>query len=83
MVHPRHYEDWIKVDKEWVLVCDCVLRLSGESPGADGEVKLAEKNKKPVFYSMLELCHYYKESLNLKSNWDVLISGLTSKRIKK
>lgn len=51
MVHPRPYEDWIKVDMEWVLVCDCLLRLPGESSGADDEVEFAIQNKKPVFYS--------------------------------
>lgn len=55
MAHPRPYEDWIKVDKEWVLACDCVLRLPGESSGADREVELAIPNRKPVFYSIRTL----------------------------
>lgn len=50
MHKPRPYEDWIKIDLEWVKVCDCVLRLRGESAGADGEVKFANDNKIPVFY---------------------------------
>jgi len=33
IAHPRPYEDWIRVDREWVRVCDCVLRLPGESKG--------------------------------------------------
>lgn len=59
MVHPRPYEDWIKIDKVWVLVCDCLLRLDGESSGADGEVLLAKENGIPVFYSIDELLSYY------------------------
>jgi hypothetical protein len=43
------------LDKEWVLRCDCLLRLPGESPGADEEVELAVKNNIPVFYSIDEL----------------------------
>jgi hypothetical protein len=61
MAHPRPYEDWIKIDREWVLVCDCLLRLPGESSGADGEVELAKANKIPVYYSVEEL-------LNSKQN---------------
>ena len=55
MAHPRPYEDWMRVDYEWVLVCDCVLRLGGESNGADEEVKLALSNNIPVYYSINEL----------------------------
>ena len=59
IVHPRPYQDWINVGLEWVTVCDCVLRLDGESSGADIEVILAEANNIPVFYSMSELCKKY------------------------
>jgi nucleoside 2-deoxyribosyltransferase len=59
MIHPRSYQDWIKVDLEWVKVCDCVLRLEGESSGADGEVKLAKELNIPVYYSFDELYRAY------------------------
>ena len=59
LVHPRQYSDWIEIDKVWVLVCDCVLRLNGESSGADGEVKLAEENNIPVFYNKYDLISHY------------------------
>jgi len=59
MAHPRPYEDWIRLDLEWVKVCDCVLRLEGESTGADGEVDLAKKLNIPVFYSLNELYENY------------------------
>jgi len=61
MAHPRHYTDWIKMDLEWVSVCDCLLRLPGESTGADGEVEHAAKNKIPIFHSVEELVVYYKK----------------------
>lgn len=38
------------MDKEWVLVCDAVLRLSGKSRGADIECALAKKHGIPIFY---------------------------------
>ena len=52
---PKDYETWIKLDREWVLRCDCVLRLPGKSSGADAEVELAISNDMPVFYSLDEL----------------------------
>lgn len=65
MVHPRPYEDWIKIDLVWVKVCDCVLRLPGKSSGADGEVKFAQDNNIPVFYSLEELYDYYKNKTDI------------------
>jgi len=59
MAHPHPYEDWIRVDREWVLRCDCLLRLPGESSGADEEVKLARDNRIPVFHSITELKRHY------------------------
>ena len=56
MIHPRPYEDWIRLDNEWVLACDAVLRLPGESRGADGEVNLAKANSIPVVYNIEDLC---------------------------
>lgn len=61
MAFPRPYEDWIKIDLEWVKVCDAVLRLPGESKGADGEVEFAEQLEIPIFYSLEELDTFYKE----------------------
>lgn len=59
MVHPRPYEDWIKIDLVWVEVCDCLLRLPGESKGANGEVEYAKLLNIPVFYSLEELNKFY------------------------
>jgi len=55
LVAPQPWEFWIKLDAEWLKVCDCVLRLDGESKGADMEVELAKSLGKPVFGSMMEL----------------------------
>jgi len=64
MVHPREYEDWIAVDLEWVSVCNCVLRLDGESSGADIEVNHANSLGIPVFYSLEELYNYSFSEIN-------------------
>jgi nucleoside 2-deoxyribosyltransferase len=55
MIHPRPYEDWIAVDLVWVETCDCLLRLPGESSGADMEAAKAEELGIPVEYSIEEL----------------------------
>ena len=58
MTYPHSYEEWMEQDFEWVSTCDCVLRLDGESPGADREVELANSLGKKVFYSIEELKNY-------------------------
>lgn len=53
--YPHAYEDWIRVDLAWVQAADVVLRLPGESPGADREVAHARACGVPVMYSVEEL----------------------------
>ena len=55
MMFPYPYEFWLDFDLAWILRCDCVLRLSGESIGADKEVEFAKVHDIPVFYSIDEL----------------------------
>jgi len=66
MIHPITQEEWMKLDFEWVKVCDYLLRLGGESAGADREVTLAEKLGIPVFYSIKELCEFEMKIYNQK-----------------
>lgn len=49
------YESWMEIDFAFVTVCDAVLRLPGESPGADREVRLATELGIPVYHSLDEL----------------------------
>lgn len=51
-------EDWYEMDLEIVGRCDAVLRLDGESKGADAEVTHALKLGKKVFYSVEEARSY-------------------------
>jgi len=55
MAHPQPYKVRTTIDLEWVKVCDCVLRLPGESSRADGEVAFAKKFGIPIFYSIEEI----------------------------
>jgi len=51
----KTFEKWLVYDEAWLLKCDCVLRLEGESLGADREVEFAKKHGIPVFYSTSDL----------------------------
>lgn len=55
MMFPHPYEFWCEQDMEWLERCDCILRLPGESRGADVEVERACELGLPVFYSVEEL----------------------------
>lgn len=55
--HP--YEYWMDMDIEWIYSCSCVLRLSGESVGAQQECEEAKRLGLPVFYDVYELIAFY------------------------
>lgn len=55
MHKPRPYKDWLAIDFEKIKRSDAVLRLPGESSGADSEVQLALSLSLPVFYSFEDL----------------------------
>jgi hypothetical protein len=49
---PKSYETWFELDLAWILKCDALYRVAGESDGADKEVLFAIENKIPVFYGI-------------------------------
>ena len=49
---------WIKFDLKWLEQCDAILRLPGESEGADTEVEFAKARGIYVFGSIDELRTY-------------------------
>lgn len=51
--HPHAW--WMDLDRPWLRVCDAILRLPGESRGADEEVRLAIEAGKPIFWGLAEL----------------------------
>ena len=55
MMWPHDYEDWMDIGLSWLRQCDAILRLPGESPGADREVEVAKILEIPVFYSVDKL----------------------------
>ena len=53
--HQRPYKFWCELDNAFLPYCDALLRLPGESNGADAEVELAEKLGIPIFYSIKDV----------------------------
>jgi hypothetical protein len=52
VTHPgtHDYEWWMRFDGTWIDACQAILRIPGESPGADREVAYAKRyNIIPVF----------------------------------
>jgi len=50
IVSPRGYKTWMPYDLGWLAKCDVLLRLPGESPGADVEVYEAGRLRIPVIH---------------------------------
>ena len=48
LVSPQQLGFWYKYDNAWLVKCDGLVRLPGESPGSDKEVELAKENNIPV-----------------------------------
>lgn len=48
-VCPHPWNDWLRLDLAWLAQCDAVLRLPGESDGADIEIAEAERLKIRVY----------------------------------
>lgn len=61
LLFPRPYEFWLKLDREFLKCCDCVLRIDGFSKGADAEVELATSIGIPVFHNIKELLSHYEK----------------------
>jgi hypothetical protein len=59
MFFPHPYPFWMDMDREWLLVCDAVLRIPGESSGADDEVDLARVRRIPVFTELEALVEHF------------------------
>lgn len=49
LVNPHDYEYWLRLDLAWLEACDCVIRLDGDSPGADLELQAATQKGKAIY----------------------------------
>lgn len=61
MVTPRPYQLWLDYDIELLERCDALLRIPGESFGADDEVRFAEDVMNiPIFWTTEDLIVWAK-----------------------
>ena len=59
MQKERTWAVWMDIDYVLISKCDYLLRLDGESRGADLEVAFAKQHNIPVFYSIDELYEFW------------------------
>lgn len=52
ILYPLPYENWLEYDLEWLALCDVMLRIPGQSSGADKEVDYAKALGMTVHYDV-------------------------------
>ncbi len=55
LVRQHEYQFWLDYDMEWLRVCDALLRLPGESSGADKEVIEAQRLGLIIYHSIFDI----------------------------
>lgn len=79
LIHPVSWAQWIRWDFEWIAQCNVVLRLPGESRGAELECARARELLLPVITSQEGLQQLLTTDLNepaQKEAFRVLVSLL-------
>ena len=52
LITPKPQQDWINIGLAFLPRCDALLRLEGDSVGADLEVEEAKRLGLPIYYSV-------------------------------
>ncbi len=55
LISPKSWEEWMQIGQDLLGMCDALLRLPGESIGADLEVKEAKKLCMIIYHSLKEI----------------------------
>lgn len=60
--HPKKktWEERLQYDEQVILRCDAIIRIPGESRGADREEAFAKRHRIPVFHHMKDLAKWAK-----------------------
>lgn len=66
---PKPYREWLAYDLQIMRRCDVVLRIPGDSAGADDEVADAERHGIPVVYSPAELRLWAQRRAPAGADW--------------
>lgn len=61
IVAPHDAQFWYDYDLAILARCDCLLRIPGQSTGADDEVAFAIERRIPVFYEMDKMIAWVRE----------------------
>lgn len=64
LIHPHDGDYWYDHDLALLARCDALLRLPGESPGADNEVAFARNHDIPVFLDKAGLLEWAPHELH-------------------
>ena len=64
----KTWENWMKIDLEFLSRCDVLIRIPGESPGADIEVAEAVKAGIPVLNNLEEAEEFIKQAKEFIKN---------------
>ena len=75
LVNPRPYTTWMEYDFEWVKACDFLLRLQGQSSGADREILVAESNDIPIIRDIEVLLKH----ITIKDDSNYSVDGIIRK----
>lgn len=59
--YPHDVKFWLEYDEHWLACCDCLLRIPGESVGADREMRFAINRGIPVMLD-IESLERWKEN---------------------
>ena len=73
LMSPRPYEEWLELDLDMLERCDALVRIQGESPGADREEAYADILKIPVFQVRFEEGQFLdipSKLLDFISHWE-------------
>lgn len=68
LIHPHDYQYWLSMDFAWLMQCTHMLRLPGDSPGADDEEIVAGTQGIPVFHNFGEAVKGIKAALKEAKN---------------
>lgn len=52
IMSPRDYNTWLSLTIEWINVCNCLIRLPGDSAGADLEVEIAKQHGLRIYHHL-------------------------------
>jgi len=63
IVSPKPWEVWLEIDSRFLPFCHKLLRLDGDSEGADREVIQARDLGIPIYYSLEEVPLPHQDAL--------------------